>query len=258
MARDSSSTKPLAKENRRENLKVPPRVLEVAKWPEHDMEEEWDLEKWNPKDSAGPEEPAASRFFAGEPGPDDEWQDQDEENLVPDSLQWALVRGESLSHPVADHEQAGRHRAAKVAAGIVAGLLLIGGGIYAYQSTPVATPRNPAMKTPPVVMPPAAAVISPAAGGAPAGGPAAGARESQKTVLPPTLVSPSVPPLGIAPPAFAPSQEKAAPPRRRTAQNPHRRMRGYSYEDDDPINAPMTLTPETAPPPQRPLPAVPR
>ncbi len=257
MARDSSSTKPLAKENRRENLKVPPRVLEVAKWPEHDMEEEWDLEKWNPKDSAGPEEPAASRFFAGEPGPDDEWQDQDEENLVPDSLQWALVRGESLSHPVADHEQASRHRAAKVAAGIVAGLLLIGGGIYAYQSTPVATPRNPAMKTP-VVMPPAAAVISPAAGGAPAGGPAAGARESQKTALPPTLVSPSVPPLGIAPPAFAPSQEKAAPPRRRTAQNPHRRMRGYSYEDDDPINAPMTLTPETAPPPQRPLPAVPR
>jgi hypothetical protein len=126
--------------------------------------------------------------------------------------------------PVEDGETSGN--TAKIIGGVIVGLLIVGGGFYAYKMSTATTPvpqQQVALKTPatnhvandqyPVSAPPV-----PETSAAPAALPAA---------TPPSPPSPARHPI-------------------RAASNEP------SSASDSGINAPMTLTPETAPPPQQP------
>jgi hypothetical protein len=265
MARESGNAKRLGKEN----VRIPPRVLEIAKWPEQDAEEEWNLEKWETSNRTAQAQAPVLRFFHDET--EQHESDQPELAAEGEASDWndewrdewrGPVRGESLSHPAAAgaNEREYGHKLTKIAGGIVAGLLLIGGGLYAYQTSPAQTsptqtssasaPRKLAMKMPVAANTQSADEISAIDATQPA------ARPAPQSVLP-RIVSPSVPQPDVSFPALRPVPEEAAAPTHRTAQISHRRERrartgALDYGSSDPIDAPMTLTPETAPPPQQP------
>jgi hypothetical protein len=115
----------------------------------------------------------------------------------------------------------------KIVGGVIVGLLLIGGGFYAYKVSTATTPQQQvALKTP---------AINHAA-------------NDQYPVSAP-------PPPASAMPAATPAATPPAPPTPvqhpiRAARNEHQNDR-LSDGSDNAINAPMTLTPETAPPPQQ-------
>jgi hypothetical protein len=232
MVRESGNRKAL----RREKVRIPPRVLELAKWPEQEAEQEWNLESWGGKDTAEEFQP---RFKNDAELCVDDF--SIEESAEADNAEWrALVYGESLSHPVPADEHGARH-ATKIVAGIVVSLLLVGAVIFAGQTSFTPPPQRAALKSPQPVkaqtVPASDEILHPAL---------------RRTVAP-SIAAPAA--LPDPPPLPA----EISPPPARPAQIPHRLRRTLSrfYDDDDPINAPMTLTPDTAPPPQRALPAVP-
>jgi hypothetical protein len=257
LARESSNAMRLATEN---DASVLSRILEIAKWPERDAEEEWNLDRWGegpdsspreaPKKSSLDEFPLA-QFDKDEFHRDEFHQLADDRSTEPyqpsdidhpkqgNYADWAeLIRGESLSYP-AGTENKKKRNAAKVVGGIVAGLLLIGGVVDAYRNSPappskLATPASP-------VIPTRTQIAS---------------REAAKPLprsIPPSILTPSVPPPDIATPVLQPDEGLSAS--RRSAQVSRRRVHRRpvpDYELRDPLDAPMTLTPDTAPPPQRP------
>jgi hypothetical protein len=118
---------------------------------------------------------------------------------------------------------------AKIAGGIVMGLLLLGGGLYAYESSSRSTaPQQLALKTP------ASNHI---------------AADQYPTAAPPKQDN-------TATPAATPPVNPTRPVRHRiirAAENTDRNAaRPAPAVRDAAINAPMTLTPESAPPPQKP------
>jgi hypothetical protein len=133
-------------------------------------------------------------------------------------------------------ETDGSNNTAKIIGGVVVGLLIIGGGIYAYESSrSVPVQQQVALKTP--------------AQNQAAPDQAAAAPEN------------SAPDANAAPtPAAAPA---SPPPSRRmiksaadnSAPAPMAAPAQQSAAADPAINAPMTLTPQTAPPPEQAAPA---
>jgi hypothetical protein len=249
MARESSNAKRLVKEDDA----ALPRILELARWPEREAEEEWNLEKWgqgsgqkeSPRESARDELPSPYLHsvepdqFADNP-PDEIYSPENGDRLARGNYaDWAeLICGESLSHPAGIDKKA-RSGATRVMGGIAILLLLIGGGIYAYRNSPAFAPPPQQIAMPAPQAAPAKIASKP------------DAKPSPRSI-PPAILSPSVPPPDIAVPALAPDEDSLPP--RRSAQIPHRRVRRPvpDYELRDPLDAPMTLTPDTAPPPQQP------
>jgi hypothetical protein len=144
-------------------------------------------------------------------------------------------RNENLSpgsfHTAKDQDDEDGDNTLTIASGILAGLLIIGGGIYAYESMHRATaPQQVALKTP-----------------------AANPMAADQAATPPAATPDSAAPAMTAPPQPAP----AAPAPRRS--------RAVKAGDDSAassatasagraINAPMTLTPDTALAPQQSVP----
>jgi hypothetical protein len=120
----------------------------------------------------------------------------------------------------ADKEEDG-FGAAKIVAGVIVGVLILGGALYAYKIATATTPQQQlAFKTP--------------------------ATNHVANDQYPAVAPPAPPPETSAVPA-TPSMPPPGPP---PVRHPVRAARNAA--SDDAINAPMTLTPDTAPPPQQP------
>ena len=196
-----------------DGVSLPQRVLEIAKWPEQELGEDWDG-GWDDVLAAGA--PASShQDNSVQPGMRDEM------------AKWErAIQGESFSHP----SQPGPNRSGiKIAGVIVLALLLVAAGFYAHQALIAPTPPVP---------------ISAAVSG---GGTASG------------FAAPAPAPVTMSDVPIIHPLAQDAPPESPRAARAHKVPRPISNAEDDPLDAPMTFTPETAPPPQ-PMtgPAIPR
>ena len=115
---------------------------------------------------------------------------------------------------------------AMIAGGVIVGLLIIGGGIYAYESSRMPAPQQVALKTP--------AVNQPAPNQTAAAPPA-----------PATAPETTTPDTNAKPPA--PKARRAV----KAASNPDDNSTASAGAPDAALNAPMTLTPDTAPLPEQ-------
>jgi hypothetical protein len=202
---------------------VPQRVLDVARWPE--KEPEWDLEGWD-EILRGMSPSHLLQADRDNPGPVSRTAGGD-----------TPPRRESLSHPfrVRESRDTGGHAA--TVAGAVVGLLLIAGSIYAYEIFSA----KPAVRE----------AVSPAADRTPDTG-----------VVPPSRLTNSLASGAAGRPdttVIQATQDEDPPAPHRAARATRRKSPSATDALSGPLDAPMTLTPETAPPPQ-PLtsPAVPR
>ncbi|HWY60818.1 MAG TPA: hypothetical protein VNW15_02850 [Rhizomicrobium sp.] len=267
----------------------PEQFLEIAKWPEQ-AEQVWDISRW---DEVQRNEPPLPALPAGEEEPKQErdivsWGIFDPGNFPSPDIHAQRGDGESQRLDRADGGKESGNMTARIVAGIVMGLLIIGGSIFAYKSASTSSPLLPAMTakaTTPVNSPVAPLSTAPDAAAlssqtSPDGiSPTSPPVEAPPATAPETADSPSqTSPTGILPtPSRTANSANTASRRQRsrvaddpinapmtltpeTALRPHQSARaGRTSFADDPINAPMTLTPETAPPPQQPVapPAVP-
>lgn len=209
----------------------PEQLLELAKWPEQE-EQVWDVSRWDEIQRNEPQPPVTG---GKEPA--------QARDRAPRDI---FGRGQSPSHGInaGGGQESGNH-AAMIAAGVLTGLLMIGVGIYAYETSSALPPPAAATRAP---TPANSAIVLPSAAATP--------RTSRPSILPmphATAAGPST----VAPPAAAPdtagSPASDNSPTPGSAANASRAasQRPTARAADDPINAPMTLTPETAPPPQQ-------
>jgi hypothetical protein len=141
--------------------------------------------------------------------------------------------------PITDEDVSGNNTA-KIAGGIVVGLLLIGGGIYAYESSSATRPQTVAMQTP---TPGNMATAQPA---------------NPPAVAPPeTATDTTAAPSQTSPDGISPTPSRSARPNRleKADNSDGRTGRASAPARDATINAPMTPTPENAPPAEQSAPA---
>jgi hypothetical protein len=141
------------------------------------------------------------------------------ENLSPGSF-----------HTAKDQDDEDGDNTLTIASGVLAAVLIIGGGIYAYESMHRATaPQQVALKTP-----------------------AANPMAADQAATPPAATPDSAAPAMAAPPQSAPAAP--APSRRRAvkaAEDSAAPPTSAAASASPAINAPMTLTPDAAPAPQQ-------
>jgi hypothetical protein len=147
-------------------------------------------------------------------------------------------RNENLSlgslHTAKDQDDGDGDNTLTIASGILAAVLIIGGGIYAYESMHRATaPQQVALKTP---------VANPVAANQAATPPAATPDSAAAAMTAPPQPAPAAPAPSRSR-AVKAADDSAAPPSSATASAAPA------------VNAPMTLTPDTAPAPQQSAPA---
>ena len=223
-------------------------LLEIAKWPEREFV--WDTECWEGAVWAD----GGAHPIHGER--------TEQEQMADVATRDETIPPEAPSRQVhAGGREDGNNRA-RIAGGITAGLLLIGAGISEYEMPPIPVPVSHAvamnaprgMAVPRTADPPVMAGLqvpitpSPAASGA----------------MPPPPSSRANSPDGDAPSAGQNQRTQSSLRRPRHGMqlaitgradnsNGKPRLPG-TVAADDPIDAPMTLTPETAPPQQQPGP----
>ena len=226
------------------------RLLEIAKWPEREFV--WDTEKWDdaiwadrgsrPADNERDEQDQRAEFAKWDEAIRAEARsravhcERDEQDQMTEVAKWdEAIRSETRSH----HVHAGRredgsgNNTAKIVGGITIGLLLIGGGIYAYEMSPIHVPvSHPVALNPPL---PRSTTV-------------------QRSSNQPVAATPAIAPEATITPAPTASGGNPRPPSSKADSS-----NGVSPQEtlttDNPINAPMTLKPETAPPPQQSGPA---
>ena len=147
-------------------------------------------------------------------------------------------RNENLSsgsfHTAKDQDDKDGDNTLTIASGILAAVLIIGGGIYAYESMHHATAaQQVALKTP---------ATNPMAADQAATPPAATPDNAAPAMTAPPQPAPAAPAPRRSP-AVKAADDSAAPPPSTTASA------------EPAINVPMTLTPDTAPAPQQSAPA---
>jgi hypothetical protein len=200
------------------------------------------------------------------------WSEQEQARARASREEEAL--GPSRPHYTEENETGSRF--AKTAGWIVAGLLIIGCGVVAYQTLSTTTPAPQAAPKPlapdeTMAAQPPKPPVPPAPQNIPNRAAPDNAAPASRAMAAPNV---AVPPPDIAAPPpeapTAPSQALAASPPQAVSPVPSRSAQppaGLRYNSagaamsmrslppDDPLNAPMTLTPETAPPPQGSSPA---
>ena len=198
------------------------RLLEIAKWPE--QEQVWDIDNWDEANSA--DAPLVPPMPPGT-----------QHQRTFDIVRWEeadRAEGPSRPHRAYRGEEDAGSNSAKIVGVIIIGLLLIGTGIYTYEMSSANAPQPVAMK--PSVL--------------------------RGIGIEQPVKQPAMATAAVAPdPSIVPSQsasDNILPSPALTANSSKDRSPLPQVPDaDDPINAPMTLTPETAPAPQQSAPATP-